>query len=151
MATETKPKAKTRTYFSTGVHYQIPRVKPDEQVLPNGKTVVRNMADYERYMLRFEHNFLRLEEGQDVLPTGPEGEEEDAVAFLERQPAFGTWFRRQDDPVPEPTAEELSEITRLAASGNEEGLRAALLKEEEGHDREPVKAAIRSALSIFGG
>src|SRR3954465_5666870 len=95
--TATQKKTKV-LYTSTAHDLVLPRVKPDEQVLPNGKIHVRNSSDYEKNLVKFQGGFLEANEDKTkTLPWGGMGEDEDLVGFLERQPTFGNLFHRLDE------------------------------------------------------
>lgn len=145
---DTQVKPHTRTYFSHNSTYIIPRVKPLEQVLPNGKTIVTNNSDYERFQVKFEGGFLVAEPGELKCPNPDTGEEEDLVTFLENHPRFGKEFFLQEGSAPSPT-ETLMKVATLAAAQDREGL-LRLYKEEEANWAreevlEPIMAAYREA------
>lgn len=152
----TATKGKIVKYFSTHPNHQIIRVKPDERVMPNGKMVAVNMAEYLDKMLEFNDGWLEVREGENVLPTGPPDSEgnptlEDDVQFLERQPSFGNIFHRQDDPVPAPTAEELERITDAVLNGDLKALRVIAEEELAGFERPEILGPIRKAAEKLAG
>jgi hypothetical protein len=140
-------KPATRTYFSHNKNLQLIRVKPTEQVLPNGKTIVLNKQDYEQSMVNFQDGFLTAEPGEQVYPNPDTGAEEDLVTFLENHPRFGREFFVQDQQAPDPT-ETLSEMARLLATQDLDGLGELYEREEKNWARpqvlEPIRAAVES-------
>lgn len=145
MATDTLIKPQTVRYWSMSDNYGIPRVEPDEVVQPNGKLVVRNRNDYERYYVQFRNNQLEVKVGQDVLPTGPDGEQEDVVAFLERHPRFGIMFHRVDDQAP-PADSAHDLIQGLLLDGDLDGLGALAETEMANWARPEVQHALVKGL-----
>jgi hypothetical protein len=142
-AQDVKPQA--RTYFSHNSTYIIPRVKPVEQVLPNGKTIVTNNSDYERFQVKFENGFLITEPGQLKCPNPDTGEEEDLVTFLESHPRFGKEFFLQEGTAP-PATETLMQMATLAAARDQQGLIDLYKQEEANWAREDVLESIMAAV-----
>lgn len=141
-------KPAVKTYFSHNRTYIIPRVRPVERMLPNGKMVVDNKSDYDRFMVEFHDGFLQTAPGELKCPNPDTGEEEDLVTFLENHPRFGKEFFLQEGTAPSPT-ETLMKVATLAAAQDREGL-LRLYKEEEANWAreevlEPIMAAYREA------
>jgi hypothetical protein len=143
----TATKTKKVLYTSTAHDLVLPRVKPDEQVLPNGKIHVRNSSDYEKNLVKFTGGFFEVNENNNrVLPTGPMGEDEDLVGFLERQPTFGNLFQRLDEPAPAPTVEELERIGELISAGDRAGLAEVYKAELDGDERPEILRMIEAVV-----
>jgi hypothetical protein len=121
LSTDTLIKPDTVRYWALSDNFGIHRVEAEEVIQPNGKMVVRNKQQYDRYYIQFRNNQFNAVAGQDVLPTGPNGEDEDVIAYLERQPSFGVHFHRVDEGAPDagPVHEQ---ITELSVAGSLEGL-----------------------------
>jgi hypothetical protein len=131
-----------KVVYGSSVDLTIPRVKPQEQVLPNGKTVVTNKADYEQGLVRFDRGFLETREGEDLKPNPDTGEPEDLVTFLERQESFNDLFHRIEDPAPPVSSEEMSRIMELVAANDRQGLAEVYQAEVDGHQRPEVLGPI---------
>jgi hypothetical protein len=147
----TKTKGKQHIYMSEHHDMVITRVKPDERFMPNGRMVVTNGSAYEKGQLRFKDGRLQVREGDQVLPTGPAGEEEDVVQFLDRRAREGAEFFKVDDPAPAVSTDELTTIALLAAAGNREELEKVFAAESEGHGRPEVLEAVRAAVGAIDG
>lgn len=149
MATATKQKlGKLHTYASTAPDFQIVRVRAQEGRAFNGEVFQTNQADYENGLVKFENGFLRVREGEQVLPNPKTGEPEDLVTFLERQRSFGNFFHRVDDPAPPVSQEEMA--TLMAAAGDKAALEQIFEAESEGHARPQILEAVRTQLGLLG-
>jgi hypothetical protein len=141
-------KSHTKTFFSHSKNLILIRVKPVEQVLQNGKTIVTNKTDYEKFQVQFANGFFLAAPGDLVCPNPDTQEMEDVVTFLENHPRFGREFFLQEESAPDAT-EVLAEMARLIAAQNMEGLAALYQREEENWGRPQVLEPIRAAADQF--
>lgn len=133
----------TIIFQSNGEHLYLERVAQEERYIPGhpgAQPVPGTGCAYQ-----FENGRLEVRPDQDILPTGPLGEEESAVDWLRRHSFFGDRFFEIQQPVPAPD-DDLREVTRLAMQRDEAGLVEMYDREQAGFNRSAVIAAIETAL-----
>lgn len=82
----------------------------------------------------FRDGLLTVEEGQDVLPDGPGGREQDVVAWLRSHPALGRRFHELGVQAP-PEHEFLLAVNEATARLDEHLLRQLMDEEREAYGR----------------
>jgi hypothetical protein len=105
--------------------------------------------------LRYEfgpNGHLVVREGQDVLPDGPGGEMQDAIAWLASHPSLNEWFWR-DGHEPDralPTERDfLSTVQRALVARDVEQLKTLLVQEQGTHNRRVLMDAAISAIETL--
>jgi hypothetical protein len=92
---------------------------------------------------------LTVHEGQDVLPDGSRGEEQDAITWLTNHPRFNRRFFWQghEPGMPQPTERVYMELVRAGVIGRDiDGLLELRKREEDTHGRPMLLAAVDNAI-----
>ena len=151
-----KKQGKTVRYYSVSPHYQLIRLRADERITPAGKVYVANQSAYEQAIVQFNDGWLEVREGEQVLPSGPPGEDgepqlEDVVTFLERQPTFGNLFHRQEEVKPPVDQGQMDAITEAILNADVEALRAIHAAEADSYERPEILGPVAKALEKLAG
>lgn len=141
MATNTVPKTKIK-FYATGANLNLERVPPEETSDGRGNWTAKRGTGC---MYSFNNGALEIDPEQDVLPTGPDGEDETALEWLRRHTYFGDRFF-EIEPTPPSPDETLAEITRLTVKGDTEALAEIYDTEIDGYKRTAIISASESAL-----
>jgi hypothetical protein len=132
-------------YYSRASRFKMIRRHQTETYNAYGSAINQVPAlNYE-----FMDGLLVVEVGQDMLPDGPRGEEQDAIAWLEAHSAYNIDFWRdgQEPGRLLPTDREVhAEITDALIERDEVKLIALLERERQSHNRKPLTDAARDAI-----
>lgn len=148
MATATQKEV--ATYYAKGRNTRLVRRPEVIITTPTGQQL--KQQDPLRY--EFEPDgWLTVEEGQDLLPTGPRGEDEDAITWLERHRLFNIkfWREGQEPDRPQPVEEDVLQwINESAVALDDEHIAKLLQQERDTHDRPVVvKSAERAIATVI--
>lgn len=137
--------AKTSEFLSRARGLRLVR-RPKVQV-PTALGSIQTLQDTLTYS--FEPNGeLQVREGQDVLADGPEGEEQDAIAWLRAHPLLNDVFhevgREPDRPLP--TEEDfMASVAAATRERNPDWLAMLVEQEESSHGRQVLLLAAENA------
>lgn len=144
--------AKTYTFRSRGENHRLVRVQ--RQMGENAATG-RQFVVQEGLTYSFAPNgLLEVRAGQDVLPDGPHGEEQDALTWLRAHAQNGEYFTEDGNEPgrPRPTEEEMNTaIIGAVVNMDSPALEQLEANERQTHARPVVLQAISDAQDAVAG
>lgn len=144
--------AKRYTFRSRGENHRLVRV---QRQMGENPATGRQFVVQEGLTYSFAPNgLLEVEAGQHVLPDGPNGQEQDALAWLRAHAQNGEYFTEDgNEPErPRPTEEEMNAAIIAAVSNlDSPSLEQLEANERQTHARPVVLQAISDAQDAVAG
>lgn len=132
-------------FRSKGMDYRL--VRRSKVVTPNGFGHLQTTQTPVRY--EFKDGLLRVTEGQDVLPDGPNGAEQDALGFLRSHPRLNVRFWEVGVRMP-PESEFYEAAAAAGIQYDEQRLRELIDDERNSYGRQHLIDFAERTLETVG-